>query len=267
VHKYVQQKVIDYCDYVIAHDNAAKIALLKTFEIDQHKLFVAPHGLYKIETAKQTTDTLKENLNLPADSFVILILGRIRQYKGIDQALLAFNEIYKCLNRRAYLVIAGAPDDKILDGFITDHAKRNSHIRYINREMSQEEVDNLYRIASLSWLPYEAGMTSGVAYMSISHKVPMLVSKLPFLTDFIDHGLAIGADKADMSYAIDYLCKEKSLKNTFPGYQNDSYFMYLEWESIIKMMPYSTLAISGTRGQLIQHALQVLAGNNEGVRV
>lgn len=241
IHKYVRQQVIDLCDHIISHDKTAKKALLNTFKISANKINIAPHGLYNVSEITKTETQLKREFGLPGDSFVLLLLGRIRKYKGIDKAIEAFKKSFASHGQHnAYLIVAGAPDDFELDKLISKEANENNHIKYIRGEISQLEVDKLFKLSTLSLLPYEAGMTSGVSYMSLSHKKPMLVTPLPFLQEFANEHLAIAASFDNMPCAMQYLYdtyQSNMLQNMFDLNQATKLEAF-KWSNIVQLEPY-----------------------------
>ncbi|MBV6389019.1 MAG: hypothetical protein JNIBNLAF_00615 [Nitrosomonas europaea] len=246
VHRYVRQNIINLCDHILVHDCTAKKALIETFNIDEKKLYITPHGLYDVNESSKSKEIIKTELGLPVNSFVILLLGRIRKYKGIDKAILAFNKACKRVGKdnNIILLVAGFPDDKELDNFILSFSEENTNIRYINRELTSDEVNDLFGISDISCLPYESGLTSGIAYMSISHKIPMLVTDLPFLAEFAHKSIAVSVSLDDFAYAMEYLYYVhigNCLQKIFEGYGLWKEIDDFKWENIVKLEPYRSI--------------------------
>jgi glycosyltransferase involved in cell wall biosynthesis len=77
------------CDHVIA-DTPAERDLLLDLGLDPWRVSVGGTGLRPESYDKGEHDTVRQQLGLPEDSFVVLFLGRKSDYKGLDVALDAF---------------------------------------------------------------------------------------------------------------------------------------------------------------------------------
>lgn len=62
---------------------------------------------FNLRTTNEERHTLRKSLNIPANSFLFVFSGRLRNYKGIKELLLAFLES-KDKMPNAYLLIVGS---------------------------------------------------------------------------------------------------------------------------------------------------------------
>ena len=102
---------------LIVHSNFIKNKILQNFPFCLNKISIIPHGNFDNYLSKRsmTKTTARNVLNLPKVGIVLLFFGYIREYKGLDLLIDAFELALK-QNNSLYLVIAGQPfsDDLML---------------------------------------------------------------------------------------------------------------------------------------------------------
>lgn len=244
VHLLVRQAVLDLCDSIIAHDHRTLLALAEKFNVDNQKCHVAPHGLYKktLPDKPAVKSAVRQHLGIGRERFTLLLAGRIRGYKGIERAINIFLNGKKYLRESCTLIIAGHPDDKAIDERIQVAAKLSNEIKYVRGNISDEELEALFIASDICLLPYEKSATSGLAFLSISYKTPLITSKLPAFESFVNEGMALwGADEQELENAIEYAknAHQHNSLNLIFSALNDDNLEHLKWTSIMKLPAYS----------------------------
>lgn len=240
IHKNVQSLVFERADYILAHDVNSKIAIIREFNIASDKVFVTNHGLYPIhaEVAEKDRELYRKELGISDNDFLISCVGRIRKYKGIGVAISQFLELKKeKLSCNPKLLIAGCPDDKDTHSLILQESASNPNILFFGREMAENELAKLLIASDVCLLPYIKGTTSGVAYLCLSYKVPMVTTKLDCFKYFSDEGFALNVEPESISSALKYLSSMGEVRKKFPGFDGENLLEY-EWHNIVKQEPY-----------------------------
>jgi len=81
-----------FSNFFIVHNHYAKSSLVKNYHIKQEKIFVIPHGIENLGKMKSSIES-KKKLALEKKK-VLLFLGFIAPYKGLETLLTAFKIIY-----------------------------------------------------------------------------------------------------------------------------------------------------------------------------
>ena len=143
---------------------------------------VLPHPIYTHFGRKLPRKEAEARLGLPSGRRTLLFFGLIREYKGLDILLRAFD----LLDWRYQLVIAGEPYGsfekyrKLIDG---GRAPEDVHVfpEYIR----DSEVKNYFSAADLTVLPYRSATQSGFSSVSIHFGVPMVVTDVGGLRETV----------------------------------------------------------------------------------
>ena len=239
-HLMVRNAVIALCDHIIVHDQRAAEALVYKFTEANGKIGVAPHGLYEKELSYNPTlkKEIRDALEIDSSKFVVLLAGRIRGYKGIERAIKIFTSGKHKLLETSTLVIAGCPDDKIIDAEIKNAVAEYGDIKYIRGEIPDNDLEMLFLASDICLLPYEKSATSGLAFLSVSYRTPLITSKLPAFENFVEDGMAICADNdTDLENAIYFTSKayhQGNLDYIFRGVTSDK-IRNFEWDAIVQL--------------------------------
>jgi glycosyltransferase involved in cell wall biosynthesis len=125
-------------------------------------------------------------LDVSQEDFVLLFFGRISLYKGIDELLAAFSQLYEEFPSFK-LIIAGKGDYK----FILPETLRpalNKRITIINRFITNGELAFIMEKASLVVCPYRDATQSGVVMTAFGFKKLVIVSKVGGLFEPVTNG-------------------------------------------------------------------------------
>ena len=143
---------------------------------------VLPHPIYTHFGEKLPREEAERRLGLPEGRRTLLFFGLIREYKGLDVLLKAFD----LLDERYQLVIAGEPYgsfekyQQLIDG---GRAPQDVHVfpNYIR----DAEVKNYFSAADLAVLPYRSATQSGISSVACHFIVPMVVTDVGGLKETV----------------------------------------------------------------------------------
>ena len=143
---------------------------------------VLPHPIYTHFGAKLPREEAERRLALPAGRRTLLFFGLIREYKGLDILLQAFD----LLDERYQLVIAGEPYGsfdkyrKLIDG-----GRAPSDVHVFPDYIRDGEVKDFFSAADLTVLPYRSATQSGISSVSAHFGVPMVVTDVGGLRETV----------------------------------------------------------------------------------
>lgn len=135
----------------------------------------------------------RKKLNIPLDKKILLFFGLIRDYKGLDIAIEAFN----LLSDEYFLVIAGECYGKFDEYQQQIDNNKNSkrimqHIKYI----ADDEVTTYFSAADLNVLPYRTATQSAVVALAYQFTSPVLVTDVGGLREMVEpYGTGLVVDE------------------------------------------------------------------------
>ncbi|MBP5566605.1 MAG: glycosyltransferase [Bacteroidales bacterium] len=151
------------------------------------------HPLYSHFGEKLPREEAERTLGLRPGMKNLLFFGLIREYKGLDILLEAFNS----LPEDYQLIIAGecyGPFDKYQA--IIDASPAKDRIHLFRKYIDDSEVKVYFSAADVTVLPYRSATQSGVSSASYHFEVPMIVTAVGGLKETIgDTGTGLVADK------------------------------------------------------------------------
>lgn len=144
------------------------------YRLPPERVLHVPHpsyrGAYPDHVSRQDA---RYELGLHSDELVILALGAIRPYKGIDELLDAWHDVTPDSPRR--LVIAGAPADVPGIDALVERAAVDPTVLIDPRQIPAEEIQLFLRAADVAVLPYRRALNSGALMLALTFGVPVIV--------------------------------------------------------------------------------------------
>lgn len=164
------------------HMNSWSItAFIERFpELADARHVVVPHPHYAGTLNLPDRATARATLGVPVDARVLLNVGRVRPYKGVESLIAAF---------RAHsgpdlmLIIAGQPLDEAYAETIRATAEGDSRIRLDLRFIPDSEMDLLLATCDLMVLSHAHFNNSGVAILAASAARAILAPARGSITD------------------------------------------------------------------------------------
>lgn len=177
---------------IIVHSEHIKNKLAKNFRIDQEKVKVVPHGNFDhyIPRGPISRFEARASLNLSKTDNVALFFGFIREYKGLDTLLDAF-EIYSSKGRQLRLVIAGAAHPPALENHYRrriDQITSNGSILFHAGFIPSEKVAAYFSACDVVILPYKEIDHSGIVHLAYSFGRPLIATNVGDFAEVIEDG-------------------------------------------------------------------------------
>lgn len=177
---------------IIVHSQHIKKKLAKTFRVNPAKIRVIPHGNFDIYLPEESVSRAeaRAHLSLSDEDSIGLFFGFIREYKGLDLLLDAFQAITRH-NERLKLVIAGAPQTPELENRYRKkiiQISRNDSILFHPRFIPSEEVATYFLASDIVILPYEEIDHSGIIHLAYSFGRPVIAADVGDFAEMVEDG-------------------------------------------------------------------------------
>ena len=143
------------------------------------------YDCYKPDTSVMNS---KEKLGFSADTKVLLFFGYIRHYKGLDILIEAMPGILKLYPESRLLIVGEFYDNPAPYLNRIKELGIENYVKIINQFVPNEEVGQYYFASDLNILPYRSATQSGILNVSYGFEVPVLVTRVGGLTEFIVEG-------------------------------------------------------------------------------
>ncbi|NGP75962.1 glycosyltransferase [Balneolaceae bacterium YR4-1] len=219
--KYLTERLLDKTDLTVLLSEQTESDFKELHTESQYmKLF---HPIYELERPEADVDQLRTKYGFHKDDQIVLFLGLVRDYKGVDILIEALNEILPKRERIKPLIVGEFYTDKSklldqIDGQVKD--------RYTIRDefVSDKTMAELLTLSDLLVLPYKEASQSGVLANAIYFNLPALITDHPGLSEHLTHRhngmICRPNDAQDLRYNIeayfDEQLKEKLSRNLEP---------------------------------------------------
>jgi glycosyltransferase involved in cell wall biosynthesis len=187
----IYRRVHGYSDLIVAHSEFDRRRLTEEFAVDPERAVLIPHGEYGFfESGDHVADPVeaRRRLGLGASDEVVLFFGYIREYKGLDVLLEAWNAVVE-ERPGARLLIAGDP-------VRLGPARRNELEAWADRLGAVHRFDYIpfsdvaayFGAADVLVMPYRSISQSGVLYLALSLGVPVVATRVGGLPELLRDG-------------------------------------------------------------------------------
>jgi D-inositol-3-phosphate glycosyltransferase len=179
-------------DHIFVHTRRMKTELALQFGIAENKITVIPYGINNMVPNTELTGlAARQRLGLEPAEKVILFLGNIAPYKGVETLADAFELIAKA-GENFRLIIAGRPKG--------EEVYWNNLLERINRSPARAkmilkieyvpdaEMEVYFKAADVLVLPYKHIFQSGVLFLGYSFGLPVIASDVGSLKEEILEG-------------------------------------------------------------------------------
>ncbi|OHX68212.1 glycosyltransferase [Flammeovirga pacifica] len=223
-----QCKVISILHNVIPHESRIIDSPFTSYFLKQHHGFITmssavdkdlrsfvpqaaslerPHPLYNHFGQKSDQKKSRQQLGLDENKKTLLFFGFIREYKGIDLLIKAFNQ----LDDDYQLVIAGEVyGDFTVYQKLIDQNKNKDRIHCFNQYISDQEVTIYFSAADVCVLPYKSATQSGVTAIALHFEIPIIATNVGGLKE-----LVIPGKTGEIIQEADSVLIEEAIKDYF----------------------------------------------------
>lgn len=170
--------LLERADAVHLHSEASVPEIEAHYALPASKLKIARHGAYVGAYPDFVTrQQARTALGIDEEDKVILFLGQIRPYKGVNTLLTAFRALLvECPQARLVLAGHGAVEDILKTAALTQ--AEQERISIFNRFIPDMELQLFFRAADCAVFPYRKILTSGSLLLAMSFGVPVLVPEV-----------------------------------------------------------------------------------------
>jgi len=159
---------------VFARDSIERV--IARLGVDRDKLCVIPEGNYiDYYPNKISGSAARARLDLGTDDFVLLWLGSIRPYKGLQELIEAFKKI---AGPEWRLIIAGKPYIKSYAKDIIELARTDGRIHLHTRFIPEDELQVFYNAADAVVLPFAEIENSASLNVAMGFRKAVVAPKL-----------------------------------------------------------------------------------------
>ena len=172
------------------------------------------------ECRKESDRTLRQQLNIQNDDFVILFPCRLATRKGPMVALYAIETLLEIDEKFRLIYVGGGPEEQKIIGYVKTR-KLNTYVRMLG-VIPHNEIGRYYAISDVVVIPsvvyrnYEEPL-SNVPLEAMAAKVPVVASNIGGLKDTIKHeqnGLLVEqANPNELARAIIRIKEDHQLRN------------------------------------------------------
>lgn len=209
----LRQEIADRADLVHVMCDRTLEEIGDRYAIPEGKVRLVGHGSYVgVYPDLVAPDVARESLGYTSDDTVILMLGGIRPYKGVDLLLDAFE---KAVIRESSLrlVIAGRPGRFSGVAELERRAASHPQIAANFNEIADVDLQHFYKACDVVALPYRAVLNSGSAQLAFSFARPVIAPRLACLSDVENESVGLFYSPGDAEGLADCLVNSISLKN------------------------------------------------------
>ncbi len=218
---------------IIVHCETARDELCRYLGgADPEKFHVIEHGSYiGIYKDEITREAARERIGLEHNDTVILFLGNIRPYKGLDDLITAFREVRQ---PGIKLLIAGKPLDDGIQGDIDTRCGNEADIVFLPSFIDDDDLQVYFRASDVVAFPYKTVLTSGAVILAMSFGKPCIAPDIGCISSAVTRSAnylysPVGLEglRAALAKAID----DKD-KLSAAGAENHDRAKLLDWNRI-----------------------------------
>ena len=198
----------------------------KRYNVSIDKFIVVPEGcyssVYKNNTSRSESRT---KLGLSKDEFILLSLGFIKPYKGLENLIKSFKK-----NRfsNQSLLIVGRSMDKIYFKKIESLAHSGDSIKLIDIFVEPDQLQLYFNAADVVVLPFKSIENSGSVIMAMGFSKPVLAPRMGVIVDRLSMQKELLYEELDVG--LKYVLKLDRDKLIEYGKQNFNALSKYRWE-------------------------------------
>jgi glycosyltransferase involved in cell wall biosynthesis len=154
------------------------------------KVYRSELPVYDCYKQTETVDIkkLKQGLGFTDDPLVLLFFGYVRKYKGLDILIEAFPEILSSNPEARLLIVGEFYDDPKEYLELVKKLNIEDKVKVVNQFVPNEAVAKYYQAADLVILPYRSATQSGILNVAYGFYMPVIVTDVGGLAEFVDEG-------------------------------------------------------------------------------
>lgn len=185
IEKQFRRLLSHLCDDIIVMSEYSRQEFIRLYD-REHRVHIVPHGNYISAYPNQLSRAeARRTLQIASHQTVMLHLGRIMRYKGIDKLLAGFE---KLKDPNTLLLIAGSCKDLDLQKEILQASQKDSRILPKLEFIPDEDIQLYMNACDWVVLPYRKILNSGSALLALSFGKPIIGPKQGAIAELIQDG-------------------------------------------------------------------------------
>ena len=194
------QHLVDACDGIMVLSNAAAGLLRERYIVpDSTRTLVVHHGHYMgCYPNSISRASSRSRLGISRDVHVVLSLGRLRPYKGLDRLIASFGRVARPGD---VLILAGeAGSDEFAEQLTAmARAARRPEIRIEvrNELVADADLQVYFNACDVVALPFRDILSSGSLMLAMSFGCPVIAPTIASIPELVDSRACFGYDPAD----------------------------------------------------------------------
>lgn len=179
-------------DHIFVHTQKMKGELISQFHVEESRITTIPYGINNaVPFSTMTTSEARLKLGLRDTEKVILYFGAIKQYKGLEDLVAAFQQIAAKGEYR--LIIAGERKKGHEEYWhsIRESIERGPHKSQILQRIAfipDSEIEMYYKAADVAVLSYTDIFQSGILFLTYAYGVPVIATDVGSFSEDIVEG-------------------------------------------------------------------------------
>jgi len=178
-------------DHIFVHTRKMKEELVDEFDVQAEKITIIPYGINNaVPFTGLSSEEAKRRLGLRSNEKVILYFGAIKQYKGLEYLVAAFQKIAP---RGDYRLIIAGEQKKGHEGYwrsiqqaIEGDPSRQRVLQAIEF-IPDDETETYFKAADVAALSYVDIFQSGILFMAYNYGLPVIATDVgSFSEDVIE---------------------------------------------------------------------------------
>jgi len=180
-------------DHIFVHTKKMKQELLERFDVGRAAVTIIPYGINNaVPDTDLTSAEAKQRLGIRDGERTVLFFGAIKQYKGLEFLVAAFQQI--ATTQGGYrLIIAGERKrgseeylSKIQQTIGRDSSRE--HVIQKIEFIPDDETELYFKAADVAVLPYTEIFQSGILFLAYSYGLPVIATDVGSLGEDIIEG-------------------------------------------------------------------------------
>jgi glycosyltransferase involved in cell wall biosynthesis len=167
-------RLCELSDLIHVHFPAAQGHLEQEYGVDPDRIHVMPHPHYGDYYGERIPKRqAREKIGVDADTRVILSLGNVRRYKGLESAIEGLSKIN---DDRLRLVIAGKPEDQEVADLLKDAAEGDPRLVLSLSRVPDTGIMPFFAAADAFLFASRTFFTSGSIMLALTYGLPVIAA-------------------------------------------------------------------------------------------
>ncbi len=171
---------------LFVHDDSLIAPVVERLRVEREKIVVIPHGHYgdfygPVPPRKEA----RARLRIPDDARVVLFLGMIRPYKGLEDLIEVWPAVRAAVPEALLLIVGGGR----LEGYIEEIRQRVNAVEGVRldaRYVADAEIPCYYGAVDAAVFPFRSITTSGSLILALSYGKPVVTPDVPSIARKLD---------------------------------------------------------------------------------